>query len=70
MPDVEEGLRLALEAAGGKQALANKLGIALSSLMEWRRIPSHRILQVEAVTGIRREILRPDLYGPRGSKKR
>ena len=60
--EIEEGLRLAIEAAGGVRALARLLGMSSPSVTEWRRVPSHRILQVEAVTGIRREKLRPDLY--------
>jgi transposase-like protein len=60
--EIEEGLRLAIEQGGGINALARKLGMTPSALFEWRRVPSHRILQVEAVTGIPREKLRPDLY--------
>jgi DNA-binding transcriptional regulator YdaS (Cro superfamily) len=61
-PYREEGLRLALEKAGGIRALARALGVTSPAILEWRRIPSHRILQAEAVTGIPREKLRPDLY--------
>jgi DNA-binding transcriptional regulator YdaS (Cro superfamily) len=60
-PDTDRGLRLAIEAAGSLNALATVLGIASQSLSEWKRIPAHRVLQVEKVTGIAREILRPDL---------
>jgi hypothetical protein len=60
----EEGLRLAIEKGGGLRPLARALGIAPSSLLEWRRVPSYRILQVEMITGIPRETLRPDLYRP------
>ena len=58
----DEGLRLAVTAAGSFNALANALGISSASISTWRRVPTHRILQVEAVTGIRREKLRPELY--------
>ena len=61
----DEGLRLAVEAAGGIRPLARLLGIAPQSLMGWSRVPADRILQVEAVTKIRREKLRPDLYRKR-----
>jgi DNA-binding transcriptional regulator YdaS (Cro superfamily) len=60
----DEGLRLAVEKAGSIRALARELGISAPSLLGWRRIPSYRIIQVEMVTGIRREKLRPDLYRP------
>jgi DNA-binding transcriptional regulator YdaS (Cro superfamily) len=61
-PDRDEGLRLAIEAAGGVRALAQALGISAPALLEWKRVPASRILQVEAVTGVKREKLRPDLY--------
>lgn len=62
----DEGIRLAVAAVGSFNALAKALGMAPVSVMGWKRIPSHRILQVEKVTGISREVLRPDLYRPRG----
>jgi DNA-binding transcriptional regulator YdaS (Cro superfamily) len=58
----DEGLRRALQAAGGINGLARLLGMTAPSVLVWRRVPSHRILQVERVTGIPREELRPDLY--------
>jgi hypothetical protein len=58
MDERDAGLVLAIAAAGGPRPLAFELGISC----EWRRVPAHRILQVEAVTGIPREKLRPDLY--------
>jgi DNA-binding transcriptional regulator YdaS (Cro superfamily) len=58
----DEGLRLAVEKAGGIRALARELGISSPSILGWRRVPSYRIVQVEMVTGIPRETLRPDLY--------
>jgi DNA-binding transcriptional regulator YdaS (Cro superfamily) len=42
--------------------LADLVGVAQPSVQEWTRVPAHRILQVEAVTGVPREKLRPDLY--------
>jgi DNA-binding transcriptional regulator YdaS (Cro superfamily) len=58
----DEGLRRAVAKLGSINALAKALGMSAQSVSVWRRIPSHRILQVEAVTGIKREQLRPDLY--------
>jgi len=60
--EMEDGLKLAIAAAGNAFALSKLLGISAAALSEWRRIPSHRILQVEMVTGVPREKLRPDLY--------
>jgi DNA-binding transcriptional regulator YdaS (Cro superfamily) len=61
----DNGLRQAVAKMGSINALAKVLGMSAQSVSVWRRIPSHRILQVEAVTGIRREELRPDLYNRR-----
>jgi TorA maturation chaperone TorD len=38
------------------------LGISQPSVSNWSRIPAERVLSVEAVTGIGRSVLRPDLY--------
>jgi hypothetical protein len=61
-PERDEGLKLAIEAAGSINALAQDLGMTVQALWEWRRVPAHRIVQVEAVTKVPREKLRPDLY--------
>jgi DNA-binding transcriptional regulator YdaS (Cro superfamily) len=58
----EQGLLLAIEAAGSMNRLAQLLGVGQPSVQEWTRVPAHRIIQVEAVTGVPREKLRPDLY--------
>lgn len=54
----------AVKAAGGPTKLGDALGIKMTSLYSWRRIPAERVLAVERVTGIPRTELRPDLYGP------
>jgi DNA-binding transcriptional regulator YdaS (Cro superfamily) len=58
----KEGVRLAIEKAGGARALARKLGISAPAILAWQQIPAHRIIQIETVLGIPRERLRPDLY--------
>ena len=59
---MDQGLRLALEAAGGISELARRIGIARQAVQQWRRVPLDRILAVERATGVPREELRPDLY--------
>ena len=59
---IDDGLRQAIAKAGSAKALAFALGMSAQALSEWQRVPAHRILQVEAVTGIPREKLRPELY--------
>ncbi len=59
----DPGLDQAIHVAGGVGALARKIGISQPSLSNWNRIPAERVLSVEALTGIDRTVLRPDLYG-------
>jgi TorA maturation chaperone TorD len=59
----DPGLDEAISAAGGVGALARKIGISQPSVSNWSRIPAERVLAVEAVTGVNRALLRPDLFG-------
>jgi cell division protein FtsQ len=56
------GLREAIRAAGGVTELARRVGVSQPSVSNWSRVPSERVLAVEAATGIARTVLRPDLY--------
>jgi TorA maturation chaperone TorD len=56
------GLDEAIRAAGGVGALARGIGISQPSISNWTRIPAERVLSIEAVTGVDRTVLRPDLY--------
>lgn len=58
----DEGLERAIKAAGGISALARALGVAQPSISNWTRIPAERVLTVEALTAVPREVLRPDIY--------
>ena len=58
----DSGLDEAIRVAGGVGALAKKIGIAQPSVSNWSHIPAERVLAVEAVTGVDRAMLRPDLY--------
>jgi DNA-binding transcriptional regulator YdaS (Cro superfamily) len=60
--EIDKGLRLAIEAAGGERALARLLGISHAAIWGWRRVPAKRIIQIEAATVVPRERLRPELY--------
>lgn len=55
-------VKLAAEKAGGIVKLSLALGLSRGAASQWRRIPAERVLEVERVTGIPREILRPDIY--------
>jgi TorA maturation chaperone TorD len=59
----DSGLEEAIRAAGGLGALARNIGISQPSISNWTRIPAECVLSIEAVTGVDRAVLRPDLYG-------
>ena len=58
----EDGLQQAIQAAGGIGALARALGVSQPAVSNWQKIPAERVLSVEAITGVARSMLRPDLY--------
>lgn len=60
--DREGGLQAAINAMGGVGALARALGISQPAVSTWQRVPAERVIPVEALTGIPRATLRPDLY--------
>ena len=60
---MDQGLQEAIRAVGGVTELARRIGISQPSVSNWSRVPAERVLTVEAVTGVARAVLRPDLYG-------
>jgi TorA maturation chaperone TorD len=62
----DRGLQEAIKAAGGVTELSRRIGISQPSISNWARVPAERVLSVEAVTGVARTVLRPDLYGVPG----
>lgn len=60
--DIQERLS---ETRGLRIKIARGLGITHGAVSQWKRVPAERVLDVERLTGISREELRPDLY-PRG----
>lgn len=63
---LDAGLAAAIEAAGSRTELARRLGITPGAISQWKRIPIERVPDVEAVTGVKRSVLRPDFWLPRG----
>lgn len=59
----DRGLNEAIDAVGSVSELARQLGISQPSVSNWTRVPAERVVAVEAITGIDRMVLRPDLYG-------
>jgi DNA-binding transcriptional regulator YdaS (Cro superfamily) len=64
-----DGLKKAIEAAGGPIAFARALGINRQAVWAWKRVPADRIIQIETLTGVSREELRPDLFTLRKEKR-
>jgi TorA maturation chaperone TorD len=64
----DPGLREAIAAVGGVSELARRLGVAQPSISNWTKVPSERVLSVESASGVRREVLRPDLYVDKGEE--
>ena len=58
----DPGLEHIIQTAGGVRGLSRLLGISQPAISSWKRVPADRILQIEAVTGIPRHVIRPDLY--------
>ncbi len=57
-----------LKEKGIRQAeLARKLDLDRATITRWvqHEVPLVRVLQIEEATGITREELRPDFFGPR-----
>lgn len=60
--DVKSPLERAKEAVGGQAKLAERIGVSAQAISQWDEVPPLRVLAVEAVTGVSRHELRPDLY--------
>ncbi len=65
----DAGLHDAIQAAGGVNELARRIGISQPSVSSWDRVPAERVLAVEAATGVSRSVLRPDLYRMPGQER-
>lgn len=47
---------------GRQRLLADELGISTQAISLWKEIPADRIVAIEAVTGIPRQVLAPSLF--------
>jgi DNA-binding transcriptional regulator YdaS (Cro superfamily) len=67
---MDTGLQKAFEAAGSPGTLARMLRIDRAAVYRWKDVPAHWIIEIERITGVPREELRPDLYlAPRPKKR-
>jgi DNA-binding transcriptional regulator YdaS (Cro superfamily) len=44
--------------------LAQALGLTRAAVHAWSKVPAERVIEIARLTGVRREVLRPDLYEP------
>lgn len=51
-----------IKKAGGVYCLARQLKISHVAVYRWKHIPVRRLSDVERITGIPREELRPDIF--------
>jgi DNA-binding transcriptional regulator YdaS (Cro superfamily) len=56
------GVKLAINAVEGHRKLARLLGISHQAIGQWDRVPAERLIEIEILTGVERERLRPDLF--------
>lgn len=52
-----------IKQKGMKAKLARELGLTRAAICFWKRVPVYRVREVEKLTGIPREELRPDIFG-------
>ncbi len=64
---LDQGIKLAVKAAGGHRKLGRLLNISHQGIGQWDRIPAERLIEIEILTGVNRELLRPDIF--RGFKR-
>jgi DNA-binding transcriptional regulator YdaS (Cro superfamily) len=59
---LKDGVRLAIKAAGSATELADLLHIRPQAVVQWRRVPKLRALEIEELLGVPRFKMRPDLW--------
>lgn len=58
------GVALAIEKAGGRRQLGEKVGVTHEAVRQWLvrgKVPAGKVLDVERATGVRRELLNGDM---------
>lgn len=55
----------AARAVGGFADLANRLGLSRQAVYKWQDagVPPERCSEIERITGVGRQLLRPDIFG-------
>jgi DNA-binding transcriptional regulator YdaS (Cro superfamily) len=66
----DAALKVAIKTAGGARPLARVLGITHAAVLAWKAVPLRHLFRIEEITGIPREMLRPDIFGAPRPRKR
>jgi DNA-binding transcriptional regulator YdaS (Cro superfamily) len=56
------GMDLIRSQRGMMAEIARGLGLSRAAITKWPRVPAERVVAVEKITGIPRQLLRPDLW--------
>ncbi len=56
-------LQRVIDAGGGCSALARKLKVTRGAVSAWKAVPPKRAREIAKITGIPKEVLRPDVFG-------
>lgn len=62
-PSTQRAVDEAVRQVGSLKRLAERLNISRQALQQWSSVPVRHVLALEAITGISRYELRPDVYG-------
>lgn len=62
-----DGMALIRSHRGLSAKVARGLGLSRGAVAMWRLVPAERVVAVEAITGIPRDQLRPDLYAAKSA---
>ena len=57
-----DGMSIIRAKRGLMAQIAKDLGVTRAAVTKWDRIPAELVVEVERITGMPREQLRPDLY--------
>lgn len=62
------GVLTAIDRVGSTRALAGACGVSQPTVIKWlyRNCPPERALQIEQVSGVSRDDLRPDIFKKKG----
>lgn len=65
----KHAIREAAKAVGGVVALGAALGLSRGAVSQWDKVPPEHVLAIEALTGVSRHVLRPDVFGDRPQER-